>query len=248
MPHSGVTSRRAWQIVAAVALAGILAFLAYGSSPTAPEPSTLAVVQSDPSILYSSGPDAVVMTPSSGSNGFGLVFFAGAHIEASAYAYKLSGLVDDGITVVIARPLLSFAIFDYRPLTTFTGLAPGVSSWYVGGHSLGGVRACQYVKDDFSISGLVLFGSYCAVDISHLSVPVLSISGSRDGLSTPAKIRITAKLLPDTSTFVQIPGADHADFGDYGPQAGDRSSTTSDASVRRQITDAVVEFITGQSN
>jgi pimeloyl-ACP methyl ester carboxylesterase len=238
--------RIVWTIVAGAALLGLLAVLGYGSTPTPAEPGPLADVANDAGIHYSEGPDAVVMTPTSGADGFGLVFFPGAHIDAAAYSWKLSGLVDQGMTVVIARPILSYAILEFRPLTTFSGLAPGVSAWYVGGHSLGGVRACQYAKDDYTVTGLILFGSYCAADLSHSSLPVLSISGSRDGLSTPASIRNSAKLLPDTSTFYQIAGADHADFGDYGPQAGDRSSMASSASVRQQLTSEIFDFVSGE--
>lgn len=233
-------------IVAAAVLLGVLALLGYGSTPTPAESGPLAAVENDAGIHYSEGPDAVVMTPTSGADGFGLVFFPGAHIDAAAYAWKLSGLVDEGMTVVIARPILGYAILDFRPLTTFSGLAPGVSAWYVGGHSLGGVRACQYAQDDYTLTGLILFGSYCAVDLSHSSLPVLSVSGSRDGLSTPGSIRNSARLLPNTSTFYQISGANHADFGDYGPQTGDRSSTTTGASVRRQLTAEIFGFVSGE--
>jgi pimeloyl-ACP methyl ester carboxylesterase len=229
--------------IVAVVLLGALLLLGYGSTPKPAETKPLAAVQADPSIHYSENGDAVVMAPSSGATGIGLVFFAGAHIDASAYAYKLSGLVDAGVTVVIARPVLSLAILEFRPLTTFTGLGTGVSTWYVGGHSLGGVRACQYANDDYTVAGLILFGSYCAIDLSRSSLPVLSVSGSRDGLSTPADIRRSAKLLPDISTFVQIRGADHASFGDYGPQAGDRSATVSDPSMRTKLTTDIIAFM-----
>jgi hypothetical protein len=229
--------------IVAVVLLAVLFLLAYGSTPVPGEPKPLAAVQADPSIHYSETGDAVVMTPASGATGIGIVFFAGAHIDASAYAYKLSGLVDAGVTVVIARPVLSLAILEFRPLTTFTGLGTGVSTWYVGGHSLGGVRACEYANDDYTIAGLILFGSYCAIDLSRTSLPVLSISGSRDGLSTPAKITRSAKLLPDISTFDEIRGADHASFGDYGPQAGDHSATVSASSMREQLTTDIIAFM-----
>jgi hypothetical protein len=228
----------------ALVIAG-LALLTYGSMPSAAEAGPLASVQADTGIYYSETGDAVVMTPASGATSVGLVFLAGEHIDASAYAYTLSGLVDDGITVVIARPMLSLAILEFRPLTTFTGLAPGISTWYVGGHSVGGVRACQYAKDDYTVGGLILFGSSCALDLSHSSIPVLSIGGSRDGLSTPAGIRAAAHLLPDTTTFVEIAGADHASFGSYGRQAGDNTATTAGSSVRSQLTTDILEFVRG---
>ncbi len=128
------------------------------------------------------------------------------------------------MTVVITRPLLNLAFFDPRPLSTFTDLAPDVSTWAVGGHSLGGVRACQLAGD---ADALVLFASYCcANDLSASGLPVLSLSGSEDGLSTPQKIADAKGELPATATFVEIPGASHASFGSYGPQPGDGTPTT----------------------
>ena len=51
---------------------------------------------------------------------------------------RLPLVTDDGQTVVITTPGLYLAVFDLRPLSTFTGLAPDVGTWMVGGHSLGG--------------------------------------------------------------------------------------------------------------
>ncbi|NEM89738.1 alpha/beta hydrolase [Galbitalea soli] len=202
-----------------------------------------AAVRADPRIRVTETGDGVALIPSSVPTGVGLVFLAGARVDPEAYAAKLAPLVDAGVTVVIARPTLNFAIIESRPLSTFTALAPGVRKWFVGGHSLGGVRACQYAHDDPSVGGLVLFGSYCSVDLSRSSLPVLSVAGSRDGLSTPAKIAANARLLPASARFVTIAGADHAMFGDYGAQPGDNTATISDAEMRRELTAAVLPFL-----
>jgi pimeloyl-ACP methyl ester carboxylesterase len=218
-------------------------FVTFASVPVAPEPAALAKVHADSTIRVSEGADGDILTPASGATQTGLVFFPGAHIDPAAYEYKLAGLADAGMTVVIARPILNYAILEWRPLSTFTGLAPGVSTWYVGGHSLGGVRACQYAKDDYSVAGLVLVGSYCAADLSGTSIPVLSVGGTRDGLSTPAKIAANAHLLPANTSFQQIRGANHASFGNYGPQRGDNTATTTDDLVRRQLDTAILNAI-----
>lgn len=218
----------------------LIGTISWASLPVPAKAGPLTAVKDDSDVRYSETGDAVVLRPASGATGTGLVFFAGAHIDPSAYASKLSGLAHNGITVVIARPILNFAILETRPLTTFTGLAPTISRWYVGGHSLGGVRACEYARDDYTVQGLILFGSYCAVDLSKTSVAVLSISGSRDGLSTPAKIRANAHLLPEDAKFQTIEGADHANFGDYGAQAGDNSSKTTNTAVRSELTTDVL--------
>ena len=85
-----------------------------------------------------------VIEPADGGSGVGLVFIPGAKVDPAAYLWKLSGIVaDSGATVVITEPTLNLAFFDTRPLSEFTADAPDVSEWYVGGHSLGGVRSCQ---------------------------------------------------------------------------------------------------------
>ncbi|MCU1420467.1 MAG: hypothetical protein JWN36_118, partial [Microbacteriaceae bacterium] len=68
---------------------------------------------------------------------------------------------------------------------------------------------------------------------------VLSISGSRDGLSTPQKIADARPLLPDSARFVVIRGADHASFGDYGAQPGDNPATITSARAQVEITRAL---------
>ncbi|MFT4283861.1 MAG: alpha/beta hydrolase [Protaetiibacter sp.] len=192
--------------------------------------------------------DAVVLTPEAPGDR-GLVFLAGARVDPAAYADKLSGVAASGVTVVIARPTLGFAVLETRPLAAWEGLAPGVERWAVGGHSLGGVRACMYAEEAAAadpanhITGLVLFGSYCSVDLSGSGLPVLSLAGGEDRLSTPEKIAAAAPLLPADAVFTTIPGASHAQFGDYGIQPGDGPQGADDAEVRAAITDAVVAFL-----
>ncbi|MET1052566.1 MAG: alpha/beta hydrolase [Mycetocola sp.] len=178
---------------------------------------------------------SIVMAPTDVVSPTGLVFVPGAKVDPYAYLYKLSGIVEDGVTVVITKPTLNLALADLRPLATFTETVPDVDRWLVGGHSLGGVKACQYAGSD-PVIGIVLFGSYCANDLADSGLGVLSFVGENDGLSTPEKIADSATLLPDDAVTVVIPGGNHADFGDYGIQPGDGTSTTSDTDVRAIIT------------
>ncbi|WP_395639616.1 alpha/beta hydrolase [Pseudolysinimonas sp.] len=239
--------RRARRIVARIAAAlgallvvavvGILVWTQVGVMAAEPEP--LAAVQTDPGILITDDGAALVLAPAGGTSTTGLVYIPGAKVDPWAYAAKLSGLVDGGITVVITKPILNLAFFDLRPLDAFTSLAPDVDTWMVGGHSLGGVRACQLAAD---ADALVLFASYCASDLTDSGLPVLSIGGEKDGLSTPAKIADARDLLPADAELVEIPGASHASFGDYGMQAGDGSPTISDPDMTIELTELVGRF------
>ncbi|MFU8947137.1 alpha/beta hydrolase [Mycetocola zhadangensis] len=179
---------------------------------------------------------SVILSPTSGSSERGLVFVPGAKVDPYAYLYKLSGIAEQGTTVVITKPTLNLALADLRPLTAFTADAPGIESWIVGGHSLGGVKACQFATEP-DVDGLLLFGSYCASDLSSTGIPVLSFVGENDGLSTPGKIADAAGNLPDGSTVILLPGANHANFGNYGVQPGDGRSTANDSTVQGRITD-----------
>ncbi|MBC7725512.1 MAG: alpha/beta hydrolase [Burkholderiaceae bacterium] len=227
----------------AVVLLTLTGFLAWCGDVAVATPTALGAVRADADIRFSQTGSAVVLTPTAGATGTGLLFVPGAKVAADAYAYKLAGLVHAGITVVIPKPFLNLAFFDPRPASSFTGLAPDVDHWFVGGHSLGGVRACQFASDP-GVAGLVLLGSYCANDLSGTGLRVLSIGGQNDGLSTPQKIADAADDLPADAAFLELPGVNHASFGDYGPQAGDGTSTVPSADVAAELTSLITAFAT----
>jgi len=254
MPSTETTTRRAsrlrrrirvagWSSLVALLL-GVVAFLIWTQLVMPADREAAQVVFDDPALRVTDTDSSVVIAPSGPASGVGLVFIPGAKVDPYAYLATLAGTVEQtGLTVVITKPVLNLAFFDLRPLDTFTAAAPEVTDWLVGGHSLGGVRACMFAQDRANeVAGLVLFGSYCASAIDDARLPVLSISGSQDGLSTPAKIEDTAALLPADTTFVQIDGANHASFGAYGDQPGDGVATLTPAQSEQAITDALGEF------
>lgn len=230
--------------IAAVLVLGIGGILVWSQvGVMAAEPEPLATVRENPDITVTDAPEGIVLAPADGDSDIGLVFIPGAKVDPWAYAAILQGLAEDGTTVVITRPWLNLAFFDLRGLDAFTSAAPDIDTWAAGGHSLGGVRACQLAAD---ADALLLFGSYCATDVSDTDLAVLSIAGSEDGLSTPEKIADARHLLPADAELVKIPGASHASFGDYGPQAGDGTPTISADEMHQTVT-ALVDAFTQES-
>ena len=218
-----------------VAIVGILIWSQVGVAAAEPEP--LAAVEADDRIVITDDSAAFILEPASGATDVGLVFIPGGKVEAQAYAAKLSGLVaEEGVTVVITKPWLNLAFFDLRPLDAFTGLVPDVDTWIVGGHSLGGVRSCMLATQ---ADALALFASYCSTDLAESGLPVASISGSEDGLSTPDDIQAGKPMLPSDAVFSEIEGASHSSFGDYGLQAGDGTPDISDDEMTAHITELV---------
>ncbi len=148
----------------------------------------------------------------------------GAKVEAEAYAGVLSGLViDEGMTVVVAKPWLNLALLDPRGLDTFTDLAPpSIGSWIVGGHSLGGVRAACSPRTPTRCS--------CWAPTARQTCPAPTCRSSaspaaRTACPPPEKIAENRDMLPDDATMVEIEGASHASFGSYGAQQRDGTST-----------------------
>ena len=190
---------------------------------------------------------SIVIEPTTGATGTGLVFIPGAKVQPSAYLYKMAGIAEaTGMTVVITEPTLNLAFFDTRPLSEFTADAPDVDRWFVGGHSLGGVRACQLAADEQAeppVEGVILFGSYCVDDLSDSDLAVLSIVAENDGLSTTEDVASRSGNLPDDAVTVVIEGANHAAFGDYGVQPGDGVATIDRQTARDEIADAVATFL-----
>lgn len=229
-----------WGLVAVLVLGvgGIVVWSQVGVMPA--EKAPLASVRDNSAVTVEDTEQGVVLTLADRESEVGLVFVPGAKVDPWAYAPILQSLAEDGVTVVITRPWLNLAFFDLRGLDAFTSAAPDIDEWAVGGHSLGGVRACQLASD---ADALVLFGSYCSTDLSATELPVLSISGSEDGLSTPEKIDAARDQLPADAEVVEIAGASHASFGDYGPQAGDGEPTLSSDEMHAEVSEVLIPFL-----
>jgi len=91
----------------------------------------------------------------------------------------------------------------------------------------------------------VLWAAYPA-DSNNLSksdVKVMSISGTRDGLSTPEKVEASKRNLPKGTEYVAIEGGNHAQFGDYGSQSGDNKADISLKDQQTQIAQATLQLL-----
>jgi hypothetical protein len=78
---------------------------------------------------------------------------------------------------------------------------------------------------------------------ASLTTAVESVSGSRDGLATPATIDASRANLPPDATFTVVEGGTHAQFGAYGLQPGDGTATISDGEARRLISAASLRLV-----
>ncbi len=176
----------------------------------------------------------------------GLVFYPGALVDARAYAPTLRPLAAAGFLVVVVKMPLGVAFFDSGAASGVIADHPEIGHWAIGGHSLGGAVASSFARDHTDeISGLVLWAAYPTSPIvTTTELDVLSVSASNDGLATVADIADSVTDLPVDTTFVEIEGAVHGFFGDYGDQTGDGDPTITRADAQTQIIAATKSFLT----
>jgi len=247
-PETG-RRRRAWLRVPLILVSfAAIAAIAWLKPFTAVEPA-LAAMQSDAKVAVAEYPTQIVLSPT-GTAGTTAVFFQpGARVDARAYAAILRPFAEAGHVVVIPKQPIGIAFLATTAFESAQSAYPDVTRWVVGGHSLGGtVAAIDADAHDADATapaiGLLLYASYPASDMStSLTAAVLSISGSDDGLATPAKIDAAKTDLPKATTYTVIDGAVHAFFGDYGPQPGDGTPTISHDDARATISAASVRFV-----
>ncbi|MEU9833156.1 alpha/beta hydrolase [Streptosporangium sp. NPDC048047] len=182
-------------------------------------------------------PTRIELRPSVPRGRSGLVFHPGARVDPRAYLPLLRPLAERGHLIVVVKAPFDFALLATGAAADVLDDHPEVSRWVVGGHSLGGVAASQYVSGhDGRVGGLLLWASYPVDDLSgRTDLSVSSVSGDRDGFTTPEDIRASRELLPAATRFVTVPGAVHAFFGDYGPQPGDGEPATTRTAAQREI-------------
>ncbi len=174
----------------------------------------------------------------------GIIFYPGARVDPDAYARYMHTFAEHGYAAFIVKMPLNIALLGENLASNVIAANPSIKLWVIGGHSLGGVSACSFALHNSIIKGILLYASYPAVDLSKQTrLHITSISGTNDGLATPAKIDAAKPLLPPTTVYVTVQGGVHAFFGDYGVQDGDGQPTTSRETAHAVIADASLTLL-----
>lgn len=229
--------------VSIVLIVGLLASAFLGwARPLPAEANAIAALSSGDQIEYREHLGWYEFVPAEPS-GVGFVFYPGAKVDARAYAAILRPLAERGVLVAVVAEPIGIALIPGTPDDTALAAHPEVEKWALGGHSLGGVSAALKAESDESIDAVVFWGSFPA-GAMRADLSVLSVSGSEDGLSTPERVQASKDNLPPDAQYAVIEGANHAAFGNYGPQAGDNAAVGDPAALRSEITDATYDFLT----
>ena len=173
----------------------------------------------------------------------GFIFYPGGKVEVDSYYPLMCALAENDILAVAIKMPFNLAVFDINAGDGIKEHFPEVTSWYIGGHSLGGSMSASYLdknREDFD--GLILLGSYSTVDFSDTSLGVLSIYGENDMVMNREKYEDYKPNLPFLTEHI-IKGGNHAGFGMYGAQKGDGALTISNEAQIKETADIVSYFI-----
>ena len=240
--------RRRNKIIIGVLLAVVIVlvgFVVWAETPPSPMPEAYDALKSDSSVTVSVG-NWLVFSPVSSNVSTGFIIYPGGRVDFRSYAPAAHAIATEGYFVVIPLMPLNLAVFGVGTANDVIGRYPNISSWAIGGHSLGGTMAAQFAFENPSkIKGLVLWAAYPAsgTDLSKSNLLVTTIHGSNDGLVSTAQIDDSLKLLPPSTLRVEIAGGNHAQFGCYGDQAGDNAATITREAQQNLTVNATVQML-----
>jgi Alpha/beta hydrolase family len=231
-------------IVLAVLIAGIAYFAYYVSDYSHADSTALAALSSTGSYNVVDTSNSITFTPTANKSSVGVIFYPGAKVQPEAYSVIASKLAMNGYTTIIVKMPFNLAIFGTNKADDVISQHPEISTWVIGGHSLGGVFASDYaVNHQEKIKGVIYLAAYPNTNASNATFKALSIRGSLDGLATSTQISDNLNKFPANTTFITIPGGNHANFGNYGLQEGDNNSTITKQEQQNLTVNYILDFL-----
>lgn len=238
------TWKRSVSVILVSLLIIVFSFVLWSSSTNPLMPAAEQALQDSPTVDVTTGGYLAFM-PKDAVPTVGYIFYPGGRVKAEAYAPMAADIAEEGYFVAIVYAPLNLAFFNVNAADAVIADHPQITTWAVGGHSLGGVAASLYADQHPAIRGLVLEASYPSNGNlrERGDLRVLSLYATNDGLARPDQVLASASDLPQNARFIAIEGGNHGQFGYYGLQSGDGIATISHEQQTQQTTRAVSDFL-----
>ncbi len=160
-----------------------------------------------------------------------VIFYPGCKVEYKSYIPFCYNLAKEGFDVFIVPVKLNFALFDKQAGQKVMDKY-SYDSWILMGHSMGGIAIASFADEKGDeVDGLVLLGAHGAADLTDTDIVTLVLYGSEDGVVQRKKVEAGRSTLAKPGNYheLEIPGGNHAYWGNYGKQAMDGEATISQA-------------------
>jgi hypothetical protein len=218
-----------WRRVLGVTIVTLLVIAVVGvfwfSLPQQVLPEADAALVSTQDLAVTDDGGTLTFAPTVGAT-TGFILYPGAKVPPKGYAVPARAIAEQGYLVVIPSMPLNFAVLNADAATGIIASHAEISSWAIGGHSLGGAMAGQFVAGHPDmVDGLVMWAAYTASDTSARGVAATVIYGSLDSGADRISSPESLALLPADTTVIEIEGGNHANFGSYTGQPNDPPAT-----------------------
>lgn len=223
----------------------IAGFIVWAKTPHKPEQKALTALESTTDVQVKLDKD-LYFIPRYSSSGVGVIIYPGGRVDPRAYAPIAQGIAKEGFLTVIVDMPLNLAVFDHDAALDILPKYPEVDAWVVGGHSLGGSMAARLVyRNPGVFDGLFLWASYPATsdNLTERNITVYTIYGTQDGLTSQEDIADSLDLLPEETILKKIEGGNHAQFGSYGTQSGDKEAKITEKEQHEQVLVSMIELL-----
>lgn len=176
-----------------------------------------------------------------------VIFYPGAKVEYTAYLPLLHHLANQGLDCFLVKMPCNLAFLGQNKAKGIMA-SYDYGHWYLCGHSLGGAMAASYASGHLEeLDGLALLAAYPTKSLKADHFAVVSLYGSEDGVLNHKKLEKGRTLMPSDYTEICIEGGNHAWFGNYGKQKGDKEASISKEEQQKQTADAILSMASAHS-
>ncbi len=172
----------------------------------------------------------------------GFIFYPGGKVNPEAYRY-LSNI--DDANIYIAKFPYNLAFLNEDIALEIINEESEIESWFIGGHSLGGVVANNYAQNNAQLfTGVIFIGSYPQRAIPAQSpMSYLTIYATEDKVIGDYQDKMPLFSANQNVKSIGIVGGNHSNFGNYGLQKYDSKATISATEQQKIIIDEIIRFI-----
>lgn len=205
----------------------VIGFFIWLSNGYSLQENDMKYLQSNSKVEVTVDENYTYFTPKNVNATKGFIFYPGERVDASSYAKLCNNVASYGYRVVAVDMPFNYANFGKNKATKVIEDNPQITKWVIGGDSIGGTVACEYAVNNKNVEGIVLISSYPRENISELGFKVLSLWGSKDNVVDYKKLINSKEQLPKDTKYVEIEGANHSQFANYGMYSGDEEALIS---------------------
>lgn len=174
--------------------------------------------------------------------GSAFVFYPGEKVAVECYAPLMQQIAEKGVDVFMMDMPFNMPFLNKNAANKVID-KENYKSWYIGGHSLGGVTASRYAgKNGEKVDGVILFASSPTNELPD-DLHLLSVCASLDGILSEEEYQKNKENWPVQSTECVIKGGNHTNFANCSMIRGDNEATALYTTQQRLCTQAVIDFV-----